>query len=271
MADKIDFYTGTKAEFDKTIKSSNGVYFVSDTREIYKGDVQYGGTATFIATPERTGIVKPVSKDFDIEEDGTLSLHHTISILSFGNNHEINEDGSTISQIQLNWELDRDPSYISIYKNNNQIEESNITLESRSILLNDQSITNDTDFTLIVKDENNTETKATTKVSFLNGIYAGVDVEIDSENINNNFINTLSKTLTDKKECIFTVNPTVDQYIYFALPSRFGEPHFYVGGVEGGFYFIKTFNFTNSAGKSEQYAIYRSTNSNLGSTIVEVK
>lgn len=270
MADKINFYTGTKAEFDETVKSTNGIYFVSDTREIYKGDVQYGGTATFIATPDRTGIVKPVKEDFDIKEDGTLSLHDIIEIYSFDNNQNNVEIGKSINDIVLSWTLNRDPSSILILKDTGEtINVEDIT--DRAITLSNQNITSDTSFTLKVKDENGVENSAITHIYFLNGIYSGVNVEVSEESINNSFIETLTKTLSNKKECTFTVNPAVEQYIYFALPTRLGTPYFYVGGIEGGFEQVKVFNFTNSSGGSEQYAIYKSVNSNLGSTIVEVK
>lgn len=270
MADKINFYTGTKAEFDETVKSTNGVYFVSDTREIYKGDVQYGGTATFIATPDRTGIVRPVKEDFDIDEDGILSLHDIIEIYSFDNNQTEVEIGNTVQNVTLNWTLNRDPSSISILKSTGEtINIEDVT--DRSINLSDQSIISDTSFTLKAKDENDVETSSITYIHFLNGVYNGVSVEVSEEDIDDGFIETLTKTLSNTRECIFTVNPGVEQYIYFALPTRLGTPHFYVGGLEGGFEQVKTFSFTNSSGGSEQYIVYKSVNSNLGSTIVEVK
>lgn len=270
MADKINFYTGTKAEFDQTIKSSNGVYFVSDTKEIYKGDVQYGGTHVEPATPNEAGIVKPVTEDFDIDEEGTLSLHDPIGIISFENDKDVNEIGSTIKQLALTWELTIDPAEVLIIRSDS-VTVPEVTVDQRSLQLSDLSITSDTDFTLTVKDDKGYEAKATTKILFLNGIYYGVNVYKEEDEIDSDFIEQLTEVLTDEKDCTFTVNPVVDQYIYFALPSRFGEPRFFVGGIEGGFEYIKTLDFENSAGGQEQYIVYKSVNPNLGSTTVEVK
>ena len=50
-----------------------------------------------------------------------------------------------------------------------------------------------------------------------------------------------------------------------------GKPTFYVGGFEGGFDLLHTFLYTNSKGYSENYYVYKSINSSLGSTSVEVK
>ena len=227
MADKINFYTGTKAEFDQTIKSSNGVYFVSDTKEIYKGDVQYGGTHVELATPDEAGIVKPVIEDFDIDEEGTLSLHDPIGIISFENDKDVNEIGSTIKQLALIWELTTDPAEITIVRSDS-VTVPEVTVDQRSLQLSDLNITSDTDFTLTVKDDKEYEAKATTKILFLNGIYYGVNLDKKEDELNSDFIEQLTEVLTDKKDCTFTVNPVVDQYRYYYLYKRYYfQMHYY--------------------------------------------
>ena len=54
------------------------------------------------------------------------------------------------------------------------------------------------------------------------------------------------------------------------VPTRFGVPKFTVGGFEGGFSLVATIDFTNSSNYTEPYNIYKSENSNLGNTTVNV-
>jgi len=61
------------------------------------------------------------------------------------------------------------------------------------------------------------------------------------------------------------------EYMLFAFPTRLGTPTFWVGGFEGGFESSETVSVTNSAGFTENYYAWRSTNSNLGATVVETK
>ena len=61
------------------------------------------------------------------------------------------------------------------------------------------------------------------------------------------------------------------EYMLFAFPTRLGTPAFWVGGFEGGFESPETVSVTNSAGFTEDYYVWRSTNSNLGSSSVETK
>ena len=59
------------------------------------------------------------------------------------------------------------------------------------------------------------------------------------------------------------------EYMLFAFPKRLGTVTFWVGGFEGGFESSETVSVTNSNGWTEDYYVWRSTNSNLGSTVVE--
>ena len=100
--------------------------------------------------------------------------------------------------------------------------------------------------------------------------YWGASVIPDS--YDNNFILNLSGyELSDSKASKFTVNASINQYIFFCIPSSWGAPIFNVGGFDGGFYKITELNFTNKSGYAETYAIWRSDNQNLGSQIITVK
>jgi len=61
------------------------------------------------------------------------------------------------------------------------------------------------------------------------------------------------------------------EYMLFAFPTRLGIPAFWVGGFEGGFESPETVSVTNVNGYVEDYYVWRSTNSNLGTSSVETK
>ena len=87
---------------------------------------------------------------------------------------------------------------------------------------------------------------------------------------NSEFILSLNKQLASSKNTTFTTNCGDSQYIYFAIPSRFGTPTFSVGGFVGGFVKAATIDFPNYSGYTEKYDIYRSNNPSLGNKTVTV-
>lgn len=69
----------------------------------------------------------------------------------------------------------------------------------------------------------------------------------------------------------FTVTAGVGAHIYYAFRSGYGTPTFYVGGFEGGFEQIAAaVPVTNANGFTENYDVWRSVQSNLGTTTVTV-
>lgn len=89
--------------------------------------------------------------------------------------------------------------------------------------------------------------------------------------MDSNFVKGFTKNLVPDRTGSWSVTANAGQYIYFAIPATFGTPVFYVGGLEGGFSKVKTFDFQNSSGYIASYNIYKSTNAGLGATTVEVR
>jgi hypothetical protein len=86
-------------------------------------------------------------------------------------------------------------------------------------------------------------------------------------------INALQgRRLASNRSGSFTASPGVSQYIYYALPSSFGsEVTFTVSGFSGGFVKVATgILVTNSFGVELSYDLWRSDNSDLGLTNVDV-
>lgn len=186
-----------------------------------------------------------------------------IEILAFSNNIGVAEKGSTINELTLKWQLNKEPETILM---NGQVRTDLKTL--RSLTLKDMALTADKTFMLQVTDEKGKTARKNTSVVFQNRVYYGVS-EIPEE-VNNTFILSLSRSLQGSRTKTFSTTSTEGQYVWYAFPSRYGTPVFNVGGFDGGFTKAASISFTNASGYTEEYAVYRSDNSNLGTKTIKV-
>lgn len=186
-----------------------------------------------------------------------------IEILASSNNIGVAEKGSTLNELTLKWQLNKDPETILM---NGQVRVDLKTL--RSLTLKDMALTADKTFMLQVTDEKGKTAQKNTSVVFQNGVYYGVS-EIPEE-VNNTFILSLSRSLQGSRTKTFRTTSTEGQYVWYAFPSRYGTPVFNVGGFDGGFTKAASISFTNASGYTEEYAVYRSDNSNLGTKTIKV-
>lgn len=187
-----------------------------------------------------------------------------IEILSFTNNVNIAELGSSVNEINLTWKLNKIPKSATL----NNVSVSGELKTDQSVTIRDSALTTDSIFTLAVTDEKNKTEQKKSSIAFYNGIYYGsaiIPTKLDSA-----FVRVLNKSLQKDKVKTFTVNSGVDQYVWYALPTRYGEPVFNVGGFDGGFAKISEISFENTSGYTEEYTVYRSDNSNLGMKTIKV-
>lgn len=185
-------------------------------------------------------------------------LYKAISITNFSLSKTTAELGEVIKNLKATWTYNKAP--ISQKFNGITLDAS---IRSYDIL---DEITTNKSFSLSATDGKTTVNR-TASINFYNGRYYGVS---NSETYDSDFILSLNKTLTNSRACSFTVDCAQGQYIFFAIPTRFGTATFSVGGFTGGFAKIATFNFTNKHGYIESYDVYKSENSNLGKITVNV-
>lgn len=193
---------------------------------------------------------------------GDLS-YEPIEITSFGHNAGVKEIGSTAASVTLSWALNKDPK-------SQNIDGTPMSLDARQYTIGTANLTGNKTYKLTVTDERDTSVSRTTTVTFLNGIYYGVGA-VNADNTNNAFIQSLTKVLSDTRVRDFTVTANTGEYIFYCIPSRLGTPTFFVGGFEGGFDLLKNIAYTNPSGYEEDYAVYRSVQTGLGKTTVNVK
>lgn len=85
------------------------------------------------------------------------------------------------------------------------------------------------------------------------------------------FIEALaSSQLLASRTLTFSATAGAAEHIYYAFPASYGTPTFTVNGFVGGFELVGSVNVTNTFGVTQSYAMWKSTNPNLGSTTVAV-
>lgn len=197
-----------------------------------------------------------------LRDDISRLQSSTIKVTNFSVTPNIVEIGSVINSITLKWDTN---FRVLTRQYLNDIEIPDITKRSRTL---DGPFTYSQTYTLRVEgDDGNSDIK-TTELKFLNNIYYGTEKLHD---INSSFINSLSRVLTENKQKGFTVVSREQEYIYIALPVRFGEPKFTIISEEADFELITKFDHENSSGYVEEYAVYRTTNVHLGQTTIRLE
>lgn len=211
----------------------------------------------------------PVSADKVSYGDGTVKdaidqlLYVPVNITSFSNNVNNVENGATVTDVKLSWNVAGTPNSIKL-NNTDQ------ALDSKGATLTGQSIKTNTTWTLTATDAKGAKSTKTTGIYFKNKRYwgAAADAAIDSA-----FILALSGNgLADNLKGDYSMTVADNQHAYFAAPASWGDsPSFWVGGFEGGFSKTATLDFTNASGAVVSYNVFKSTNSGLGAITVTVK
>ncbi len=211
-----------------------------------------GNYSDLIGTPD-------YDHDIAILKEKMDEITNPFNISSFTISQSTAQMGSTVS-VTLQWSYSKDD--ISNQFLNDQALDIGVRQKIYS------NITTNQNYTIkVISSGNVTKTKSVS-LRFYNGVYYG---KSSSSTYDANLIKSFTKVLSDSKARSITVNALADEYIFYCIPSRLGTPNFNVGGFDGGFSKVKTISFTNSDNYTENYDIYKSTNSNLGNTTVVIK
>lgn len=172
--------------------------------------------------------------------------------------------GSTVSSVTISWSLSKVPKTLKLNETN---VSSDKLVQSGNIVQSGTWTTNIT-HTMAATDERDTSVSRSVTLSFMNNVYYGVADLNNSPN--SSFITGLTSEMRSSKKPSITINAGANKYVYYAQPTRLGTCSFAVGGFSGGFESPSTVSVTNSAGYTENYYVYRSTNHSLGSTTITI-
>lgn len=211
-----------------------------------------------IASSERAGVVR-IGSDFDIAEDGTLSLYTPLT-LSASVSPSSAEKGSTVDKVTLSWRTNKTAASVSVDGQAVDPTASQVSFDS-------QNITDNKTYTVVASDAR-CEVAATAQIKFYNGVYYGTKPA--PQGLDSVFVQTLFKTLRGDAKMTFSVDAPNGAYIWLACPSGYSVSNFNVGGFDGGFGKVATLDYTNPSGCTESYQVWRSDNTGLGKTTVKV-
>lgn len=185
--------------------------------------------------------------------------YKAITINSFNLSVSQAELGQVINSLTMNWSCSKNPTSQNI---NGTILETTARTYIYSTPLNSNKT-----FTLTVSDGKTTVSR-NASITFNNCKYYGTSL---SSSYDATLISSLTKNITGSRTGSWTVNARENEYIFFAIPTRYGTPSFNVGGFDGGFSKVNTIQYTNNYDYTESYDIYKSDNHSLGNTTVTVK
>ena len=239
------------------------------------------GTARKVAFLQSDGgITFDYIRNYDVFKQNEFLLQiNSFNIAALGNTRLIGQPANTL---QLNGMI----ASIS-YTNSDQIISATITtdntaggfpqtlsspytsytFDSGDALVFPNSPGQSRTLTLNVTGVNNSPSSTFT-ITFVNNVYYSTS-SLSAASVPQ-IVSAGTTILSNSKARSFTVNAGTGEYIYYSYPSRVGTASFTVGGFAGGFQLISTESHTNSAGYTENYYIYRSDNSSLGSIKVTV-
>ena len=253
--DLVDFpmINGHKLEPNSTSKSLEISVDVDDTlNDKSTNPVQNKVITTKIKSVENT------IKELQEELDGMTFI--PLSIANFYHTYGFAEKGSTVETIDFEWLLNGTATNLSL-------NDENLSPTSTGVSIND-TITDNKLFTLVATDRKGNTSTATTELIFTYKIFNGTSQE--PEVYDNTFLNSLNSALQNSRVNTLNVNARENEYIYYSVPSSYGDCIFTVGGFVGGFKKVATIPYTNGYGVTVNYDIWRSDYANLGQTNVTI-
>lgn len=254
-------FTGYQAYmlFKETNNSTTGAKISFDDLD---ADMQQKITNSSISYPLDDALVGHDDTTYDtVKKALDFLLYKAPSIVSFTNNIGIVEIGSTVTDVNLNWVVNKTMGKQTI---DNGV--GNIPVGTVSKALTGLSLNANTTWTLTVTDDKNASATKSTTLSFQNKRYFGTSA---STALTNTDIIALGGEFGTDYKMSKTLDASGGKYLYFVVPSSFGldESHFKIGGLANSDWVKTTMQFTNASGYKSNYDIFRSTNLQTGSAI----
>jgi len=190
-------------------------------------------------------------------------LYVPLSITSFSAATSVYLIGNSVSSLTFNWSINKTVLTKTITGPNTGTVNltTSPTVVALSPSLNPGTVGANYTYTLTANDGVDTET-ANQTIYFYNNVYFGDAV--DPGAITSAFINGLGFTTQGTRNKTVISNASGAQYAWFAHRVALGTATFTVGGFPGGFNSPVLVSHTNSAGFTEDYYVYRSTNPGIG-------
>lgn len=190
-------------------------------------------------------------------------LYVAPKITSFGNNVNTVELGSTVDNVNLTWAFNKAMTSVKLDNVDQDVKSTGAALTNLGIKANKT-------WTLVAGDGQKTDTR-TTSVSFKMGAFYGIASANTEDSVTDDFVKGLTRQLADGHISSFKATADAGKYFCYAYPASWGVPTYNIGGFDGGFITIQTFDFTNSSGHTESYNVDMSVQPGLGTQTIVIK
>ena len=296
--------TLTQEEYEALTEEEklNGLYYIYDTKRIYKNGVQYGASEPISLTMAEYKALKEAGaideqQEYLVEADdeggsgsGTAeNITYTnenfpqydnvdlaldalfnkvyyvkpICSLSASPSGGTFEMGTTISApITFTWTTNKDIKSQTL---------TGCTLADESVrtATYNTNVTSDKTFTLSVSDGENSASSSVS-YKFLNNVFWGSASTV--ETYDSAFIRALSnKRLASAVKGTYSFNIANGEYGFWAVPSNMSISTVWIGGFEVTVDDLGIVSYTNAQGYTRDYRIYKTGKSGLGTISAEIK
>ena len=296
--------TLTQEEYEALTEEQklNGLYYIYDTKRIYKNGVQYGASepisltmAEYKALKEAGAIdeqqeylieaddeggsgsgtaenIKYTNENFPQYDNVDLALDalfnkvyyvKPICSLSASPSGGTFEMGTTISApITFTWTTNKDIKSQTL---------TGCTLADESVrtATYNTNVTSDKTFTLSVSDGENSASSSVS-YKFLNNVFWGS--ASTAETYDSAFIRALSnKKLASAVKGTYSFNIASGEYGFWAVPSNMTISSVWIGGFEVTVDDLGTISYTNAQGYTRDYKLYKTGKASLGAISAEIK
>lgn len=237
--------------------TENGYYSFTLISLIYDGNVVYGEGSGM--TDDQVALLTKLSKWYD--EEHYVAMTGTFSMSPGTTTYEM---GSAQS-VTFSWSFSKLPTEVKFNgatQNAAQAGSSRLTVTSQSHTT--------IKYALYGKYVEGETVSKELSINFRNKYYYGC--EAIPTTIDSAFIKGLDKSgWASAKTISFTPDCTSGTYVWYAYPKRLGAATMWMGGFQGGFEEPVTVSVKNNSGYTEDYYVYRSTNSGIGDLSIQAK
>ena len=296
--------TLTQEEYEALTEEQklNGLYYIYDTKKIYKNGVQYGGSEPISLTMAEYKALKEAGaideqQEYLIEADdeggsgsGTAeNITYTnenfpqydnvdlaldalfnkvyyvkpICSLSASPSGGTFEMGTTISApITFTWTTNKDIKSQTL---------TGCTLADESVrtATYNTNVTSDKTFTLSISDGENSASSSVS-YKFLNNVFWGSASTVGT--YDSTFISALSnKKLASAVKGTYSFNIASGEYGFWAVPSNMTISSVWIGGFEVTVDDLGIVSYTNAQGYTRDYKLYKTGKASLGAISAEIK
>lgn len=224
--------------------------------------------------PPGAGVELPLSTD-DVDYRGLVLtdvidslLYVPLTINSF-NGSSTFERGQVLTSLAVTWSYNKPVQAQSI--TGSGVIPPILAAADRNVTLTLENVSTNRTITLTADDITGDATPPKTRtlsLAWYDGVYWGVATP---GTYNSAFISGLAnKQLRGSRQGSFNINVGAGQYGFVAIPQDMGAASFKTNGFNGGLSLQAVISYTNAFGFTKNYNLYRTENTNLGLTAVEI-